>query len=218
MHQWKSPAAEARLAMIALWAQLALIVLWRLLGQIVGSGALGGADTDPLVAQMQGWMAFAALASLIGIAGIVTAGLWFYRVSVNAHVLNPDMKHHPLMLLWFLVPVANWIVPYFTTREIWKVTADAAGQTRGGWVLPVWWTAFVINGVVGAFAQIRSFVGAFGAIPSPQPPLPDWYGYLSLILSAASVITFMFVVRRLTQMQFDARDSGAHAPVATARA
>jgi hypothetical protein len=75
------------------------------------------------------------------------AGLtWVYRAHANARALGADLSDSPAWAAsWYIVPLANLIVPYRPMKEIWQASADPVNwrSQKRSILLPWWWFAWV---------------------------------------------------------------------------
>ena len=56
---------------------------------------------------------------------MVIYGCWIYRVCANAHALGATgLAFSPSsVVLWYFVPLLNFVMPYLALQEIWKASA-----------------------------------------------------------------------------------------------
>ncbi|MGW2372247.1 MULTISPECIES: DUF4328 domain-containing protein [Kitasatospora] len=142
-----------------------------------------------------------ALVALVATAAAFIT--WFYRVRVNAEVLNPHghrFRRGWAIGGWFTPLVALWF-PRQIAGDIWQAGArpDESGvrpplsQTP----LNLWWTTFVVGNVLGRI----------GAQSTNAAHYPDDYqqGVVWLIasdlLELAAAVFAVLVVRKVTSMQ-----------------
>ena len=87
---------------------------------------------------------------LLALAGIAFIE-WLYQSRINLRAFGVRRLRFPRgwALAAFLVPVLNLVRPYQVVREVWKAsdprTGDPFAWSRSptGWLLPLWWSAFV---------------------------------------------------------------------------
>lgn len=86
------------------------------------------------------------------ILAIVMTCLWVYRAGNNLHTLEmPGLDYTPGWYVgWFFIPLAWWVMPFFTLREIGK--ASASLRDKQNWknapvpsMLIVWYVLFLAN-------------------------------------------------------------------------
>jgi hypothetical protein len=97
---------------------------------------------------------------------VIASGLlylaWFDRVYGNLPalgVVDPPYRRIPA-LVWFFLPVANFIWLVQGPIEVWKGSDPAAGSTnqqarkrmRGSWLVLLWWLTYVAGQVLGQIA------------------------------------------------------------------
>ena len=131
---------------IASGLALAATVLWA-----VFLGKLGGFEANTVApAAVDDARAVAGqLTSLVQWAIIATAIAWFiwqHRAQANLRALGvADTRFTPGWAVgWWLIPFAWYVMPYLTTREVWKASDPEAGATdwlRSSAKLIGWWWA-----------------------------------------------------------------------------
>ena len=95
---------------------------------------------------------------VIAIAAVVTFLIWQVRCSMNLQPLGMgDQKYSPTVgVVWWFIPIANFILPYLVMGEIWRRSHPNArpgfepGQPsvpRSRILIP-WWLAFGVTGIM----------------------------------------------------------------------
>jgi hypothetical protein len=114
--------------------------------------------------------------------------IWQYRAQLN--VWEIPSEHRPefspgRVVGWWLIPLANLVMPFLTTHETPRRSAMAAGSDASTAILTSWWTCWVISmigsttgfmlvfGVVFSrfSAAVDSETGAIGAFEIPMRDL-----------------------------------------------
>lgn len=192
-YQWKDPSGIARAALITLWLQIAYNAVAAAIYFALGDASYYDEYTVVLSsAQMTAWVVDVT-GLPIYLAGVVTAGMWIWRINSNCHAFHPKTKHTPIgCLLWYIVPFANLVMPYECVREAWDVSSPDGETRKAGKLVLVWWLVYLLCGIVaGVFAAVMSFSMTFSAAASG----------ISLLFSIPSAFLYALVVRRLTSNQ-----------------
>lgn len=114
--------------------------------------------------------------------------MWLWRISANAHTLQPDMRHGPVStIVWFFVPFANFVMPFIVITEIWKVS----GPNTSRMPLNLWWALLILSAIISVGLAIPALAGA------------DFNSYLVAVTLMGLVVdaAFAWVVIRLTGLQ-----------------
>jgi hypothetical protein len=100
-----------------------------------------------------------ALTGLTGLACMIVFGVWIVRSSKNAwliarrvHDSTPGRRAFRTMTLlddtpgwavgWYFVPIANFWKPYVAMRQIVRASTLKVGLAN--WLLPCWWTLWIL--------------------------------------------------------------------------
>lgn len=132
--------------------------------------------------------------------------MWIQRACHNARVKSPDMRPTPgWAVAWYFIPLANLLVPLLDMREIWRHTAEQAGQPddRGGLLLIGWWVLWLTH-AAAAPAQYNTF----GVFDAQTQWLNASLDCLMLLLCAV----FALIVLRLSDLQRRAFEPPAAIP------
>jgi hypothetical protein len=140
------------------------------------------------------------------LAAFIALLLWVYRVNRNARALGAEgMTYTPGWSVgWFLVPIANLVMPFLALRETWKASTPGTGANwRQAPVSPIfaaWWTVSVARGVMH-YSWWQVVIGKYqlADIPSRLSPDTMWdYSWGLLIAEvtgiAVSVLTVAAIV------------------------
>jgi hypothetical protein len=96
------------------------------------------------------------------VVGIVWL-IWQYRGHANLDAMGEKgLRFTPrFAVVWWLVPLANLVMPYNVTVELWeRLSPDERSRTRLG-PLPAWWGAWVTSRIVacvGLAVQLSSVI------------------------------------------------------------
>jgi hypothetical protein len=97
----------------------------------------------------------AGIIGLLTLAGIVVWCVWQHRAQKNLRSLgSADLRYSPGWAVgWWFIPVANTVMPFRTTRELWQASEPGAGSLD--WRLArtppemwLWWFAFLAGVIV----------------------------------------------------------------------
>ncbi len=186
------------------WALYAFSALSLVLGLDTLSSAfalvrISATDTDVVAMALRidallntPWQALLGLLSLVVNGACVILVLrWLYWAKQRAIALGAaDVKYSPWStVLWYFVPFAQVIVPYWAARELWRSSAAASPLWRAQTVpqvLPLWWLCWVV-------ANIAAAVGWLLLLPLQQ-----------VLLAQSGVVTLQMDLTAL-QMQSDSR-------------
>jgi hypothetical protein len=116
---------------------------------------------------------------------------WQYRAHSNLRALGAtDLRYTPGWAVgWWFIPLANIVMPYLTTRELWKASDPNAGavdwkRSRTTWLLPIWWGTWLATQIP---AQIASVVAEESDVPS-QIAASGWLiAFTGLVVVAGAV-------------------------------
>lgn len=146
------------------------------------------------------------LQTLIMLASYIVIGMWIYRMCWNAHSLagTRQMTVTPRWsVLWYFIPFANLWKPFAAMREIWKASVSPQDAEKGRThpALVLWWVLWLAVGVL-SWAAIRTGV----SVINTQDEIDN---NIAMIASDGANIVlhlvFLFVVRRLYRVQYDAQ-------------
>lgn len=87
------------------------------------------------------------------IATMIIFGRWIVLAHRNVQALGATyVEFTPGWALgWFFIPIANLWKPYQAMRSLWQYSSNVhdAKHVEPIWVLPVWWTLWLLSTVVG---------------------------------------------------------------------
>jgi hypothetical protein len=132
------------------------------------------------------------LIDFLALAAYVPGLRWCWRVSRNAHLIEPDMKHTPAATIWWhIVPIANLVMPYLVLAEVGRVSNAPRLP------LAVMWGVFVAS-------LLTMVVLAIVAAASPAPWVYNVYTAWSfVVLEFAQAPFFVWLVASWTRAQTD---------------
>ncbi len=101
---------------------------------------------------------------LLYIATVVFFCVWLYRAYANLKVFDPlnGLDYSPgLAVGGFFIPFANLVIPYRAVREVWQKSGtpeeSAFSLPSPPAIFPLWWTFWILAGVVGKISMRLSF-------------------------------------------------------------
>lgn len=192
-YQWKDPSGIAKAALITLWLQIAYNAVSAAIYFALGDASYYDEYTVVLSsAQMTAWIADIVGLPII-LAGIVTAGMWIWRINSNCHAFHPKTKHTPIgCLLWYIVPFASFVMPYACVREAWDVSSPDREARKAGSLVMIWWLVYLCCAIVAVvFAAVMSLSMTYSGAASG----------IAALLSIPSAFLYALVVRQLTSNQ-----------------
>jgi len=141
---------------------------------------------------------------LIIISSAVVILMWIYRANLNAHRLGAkEMEFSPGWAVgWYFVPFANLWKPYQAMREIWQASANPERweYEDRSWLLPVWWTIWIISNVVDN-AAFRLALRDDQSID--QLIIASGVGIASNVLGIPLAVVLFFLVAKIHRMQIE---------------
>lgn len=179
----------------------------------------------------EGGMALAALVGLLGLVQtvvyVIIAIMWLiflFTASANLHLDGvKGLRFSPAGAVgWWFAPVANLVMGFRITSEIWRASADQMTwqKRKAPLLLRAWWLCFAIPQamiLLGLFSTLpRMMAGASpGADPSAPPALPPLDDPATLMISALNlvgIVLFALVVRGISANQLRLADIAADQP------
>jgi hypothetical protein len=150
------------------------------------------------------------VATALAVAGCVTALIitfalaaiaycvWIYAAARNVRALDSGhLESTPGMsVAYFFIPFANLVVPYRTVRGILDASdpspfdASTPWRPPTGWVLPVWWAAWLGSNILGNVSMRLDDSATLGAV-----------GVVSSVLLAIAGVTAVMIVSRISDGQ-----------------
>lgn len=151
-------------------------------------------------------MAVVSLRVILYLACAVAFLFWIHRAYSNLTALGNSKAHlsySPTMaVVWFLIPLANLIMPYLVSKEIWN-KSDPAIRTEDDMaftppespmLLTVWWLAWVTSNVFGNLA------GRF-IDESPTPDTLAWATKVDMLSQALSILAAVLAILVVNAIQ-----------------
>ncbi len=89
--------------------------------------------------------------SLLGMAALIAFFVWFARAYAWVRATRGGTAYSTGLAIggWF-IPFANFVLPYLAVRDLWK----RAVNDENGWVIPLWWAAYLVNMVITIFYSL----------------------------------------------------------------
>jgi len=106
-------------------------------------------------------LAVAGVTTLLSIGTLVVFGRWIVLAHRNLNGLG--IRHTEFTpgwaLGWFFIPIANLWKPYQAMRFLWRASHSVQRHElqESTWVLPTWWTLWLISSYVGNFLLRAAF-------------------------------------------------------------
>lgn len=142
--------------------------------------------------------------AVLMLATMIVFGIWIVRAHRNLPALGAQyLEVRPGWALgFFFIPILNWWKPYQAMRSLWRSShsVNRPELQESTWVLPVWWTLWVIYSLIGN----KSWSAP--SKDSAQLDLAENAIYLVLCIVAS------LVVSRIWQAQSHQRDNPEEAP------
>lgn len=149
-----------------------------------------------------------AVASVIyGLVSIPTVVLWLvwqFRAHSNLPALgSSNLRFRPGWVVgWWLIPIANFAMPYLTMRELWKASDPASGAID--WrtqkttpLLWLWWAGWLGGVVLGSI----SFTIAANATIVDDLIRSEYFSMGQSVVTIATAILAVMIVRDVDRRQ-----------------
>ena len=150
----------------------------------------------------------AATVSILG--GLVCAVVflvWLHRVAANNVALGAQgLRFKPgEAVLWWFVPIANWVMSFRVMAEAWRGCDPAQPRSTGGQraamplpvVLVAWWATLVLGSLVAAIANF--------ARPSQATDIAGLRAQTVVFMIASATLAASAVLGALTVNRLSAR-------------
>jgi hypothetical protein len=154
------------------------------------------------------------LAGLISLSLIVLWLVWQHRAQSNLRALGAvGLRYSPGWAVgWWFIPVAFWVMPYRTVRELWKASSPGGGAVdwttqRVSPILPLWWGAWVARwGLEFASSLTPNDPGQplFTYTPQQLVHRVSWGIWADLAYVVAAILAVL-VVREIDRRQRERR-------------
>ena len=133
--------------------------------------------------------ALAVLLGLVQLLALVVGGLWLYLFAEAARGLNREAWHERAAYWGFL----GWIAPLVNLWFPYQVVRDGAAAVGvRTWMVPGWWTAWIITGLLAGVESL--------ALPTSDYDLTPWIVSLAAlaVLTAVTGVLWIRIVRAMT--------------------
>lgn len=187
-------------AQVALAAFGVLSAWWTydLLGSILAGEAVNPSamDADDARTMIVGLLTFG-----LYVVGVIAIGIWIYRANRNAQVLSvQDMEFSPGWAIgWYVVPLANLVMPFRAMREIHDVSARVSSEDENDadMMLRGWWAAWLTMNVTGwiSFRMALNFQTAEGLQVSSA------FDLVSCLLTIPACLLLAAIIGRIQSFQ-----------------
>ena len=133
--------------------------------------------------------------------------IWQHRAQRNLRALGAtDLRFSPGWAVgWWLIPLANVVMPYLTMRELWKASDPQAGAVewkmgKKTWLLPLWWGAWLgrlftsqVGNVVSRSQSVSTLITGWA-----------WFTGFAVFTAVAGILAIALV------RSIDVRQEGKH--------
>lgn len=152
MLKWCVPLTLAAVAMEVPFTIHGVMLLQYL--EALNSGLLSADEINRRADMVDMVGGFAGIGLIVfTVAAYIANGMWIYRASWNARLLQPDdARIRPGWAIgWFFIPFALYWMPFRAMRQTWNSSENPAGDIgRGlppfiGW----WWAAWIVTNILG---------------------------------------------------------------------
>jgi len=124
------------------------------------------------------------LESILQLVALICFFVWIARATAAVRATQGTSAYSPGWAVgWWFIPLANFIVPFFTVRDVWKRTMGDDGR---GVVVGVWWAGWIATTCLKVFDSLL----VAGVIHGDR----SWNGMLSTLgwfTSAAKIATWV---------------------------
>ena len=152
---------------------------------------------------------------LQGVVGLAQLGLfiasvivflnWFRRAYGNLHRAGVNLSHQESMAVWaWIIPIVSFFRPVQIMNEIWMATQEKIQELdtsytikRGGIIIGLWWTLFLISNFIGRFL----LKAAFNQETIEQLIQSSKATLLSDIIQVLEALLVMLIVLKLSKME-----------------
>lgn len=149
----RSNLAAAALLAVGVSTLVYLVYAVRGLGMIDDLQA-GTVDLDRYLAYFERFERIEYIQIGSWVLTAILLAFWMPAALRNARELGAQGMRFRYGWPWFLVPFANWFVPYQAMKELWQ--ASHAGPQEAttwpsrpvSWLLPSWWTCWVVISIL----------------------------------------------------------------------
>ncbi len=163
--------------------------------------AVPAAETVAIRTRLEG---ASAVGDIVSVATGLLWLVWQYRAATNLRALGVrELRYSPAWAVgWWLIPVANLVMPYLTVRELYRASDPDAGATDWRrpvpFLLPVWWAAWILPLMVGAAGlalSSRTSLAPSAAIAR------DWWTMAGSSAAVAGAMLSIALVRGIGRRQ-----------------
>jgi hypothetical protein len=145
------------------------------------------------VSGLRGQLTVQAVAALVHLAALITAGVvfvaWLWRARTNVDI-TAGRHTQRLGKGWaigsWVVPIGNLRLPYRFVLDVWRASAPSPDPGRG--LVLAWWLAFLAGRVITQFAALGRTVD--------QPAVA-----VGNLCEVAAAVLVVLVVRQITEWQ-----------------
>lgn len=164
-------AGTSNLLLILTWATLLILLVemglnafqYQLISDAISGNFASAAELAERATQNYNYRLIeGAVRVVLEVAAAITFLVWVYRSDALARALGSDrMAHSPAWsVIWFFVPFANLVKPYYVLKEIYVGTVVPKtynlrlDEPAGLHILTLWWWATIAEGLFQAVAPL----------------------------------------------------------------
>jgi hypothetical protein len=133
---------------------------------------------------------FGAIASLMGLATIITWLVWQHRVTANVWARGHAIPTRPGWAVgWWFIPIANLWMPAVALARVYRASLASSGRPARPWIVVGWRAAYILPGLVVLGVLLPKFLHAIDLAT------PDQTGAFTLDLTPVfrSLAPWLFV-------------------------
>jgi hypothetical protein len=121
---------------------------------------------------------FGAVASLVGVATIITWLVWQHRVTANVWARGHPVPTRPGWAVgWWFIPVVDLWMPAIALARVYRASLSSSGRPGRAWIVAAWWAVYILPGLVVVGVLLPKFVHAV------ELATPDQAGAFTLDLT-----------------------------------
>jgi hypothetical protein len=162
------------------------------------------------------------VAGLISLSLIVLWLVWQHRAQSNLRALGAvGLRYSPGWAVgWWFIPVAFWVVPYRTVRELWQASSPGGGAVDWSTrpvspILRIWWGAWLVRWGLAIVSSSSTTNDAgqplFRYTPQQLLHRVSWGIWADLAYAVAAILAAL-VVREIDRRQRARRSTMQHWP------
>lgn len=124
---------------------------------------------------------------------IIVFLIWFHNARVNADYSGWRQRRAWAWTFWgWIIPIGNLWIPFQLMGDIWRAGLPPERRTRIAWPPALWWTSWLLTGVVIPLGDPQRSGGKNFYLEFPH----DWLGLGALVVTGVLLIAIVRVVSR----------------------